>query len=262
MAKAIRKLVEIDLIDRPDELARLEIDKASIEELADSIRERGLQNPVRLARRGERYVIVFGDRRVSAHKLLRLPKIEATVVDAEDADILIDRAIENIQRVDLTPIEEAMQYNGMIVKAGMTVDQVAKKVGKKAGAIKRRVEMLLWPGEFMDAVHSRKVGMSVAEELLNCQDETHRSYLLEMAVEHGITKEIARMWVNDWRKSVAPRPESGPGGGGVGVPNFERTHYVGCERCDNPTKFEDVKHLGICQACLKRLFEMLSKEDS
>jgi len=105
--KAVFQNVKMELIDRPEDLARLEIQSIEIEGLADSIRERGLQQPIKLARREGRFKIIFGDRRFLACQFLERKTILATVVDAEDNEIAIDRAIENIQRIDLTPVEEA-----------------------------------------------------------------------------------------------------------------------------------------------------------
>jgi len=255
--KAVFQNVKIDLIDRPEDLARLEIQQAEIESLADSIRERGLQQPIKVARRGERFAIIFGDRRFLACQLLERKTIQATVVDAADEEVLIDRAIENIQRVDLTPVEEALQYQGMIDKMGMKLVQVARKVGKKEGTIKRRLDLLKFPNNFRGAVHRRQVSVTVAEELMACADPAHRDYLLEMAVEHGITKDIARMWVQDWRKSVAPRIDAGVQGGGGEPLGFDKKHYIACGLCEEPVDVTKIKTITICQGCLDQLYDML-----
>lgn len=259
-SKAVRKHVALDLIDRPEDLARLEVSEEEIEELADSIRERGLQQPIKVARKGERFGIIFGDRRYLACKLLGKKTIEATVVDATEEDIAIDRAVENVQRVDLSPVEEGLQYQGMIEKMGLKLDQVAKRVGKKAGAIKRRLDLLRYPKEYINAVHRKQISLTVAEELVRCADAAHRSYLLEMAINHGITAGIARMWVQDWRKSQAPGVAVNPGGEGVPGPDFEKTHYIACSLCDQAVDVTKVKSITVCNGCLERLNNLLSGE--
>jgi len=255
--KAVLQKVKMERIDRPEDLARLEIQSIEIESLADSIRERGLQQPIKVARKGERFTIIFGDRRFLAYKLLEKKTIEATVVDATDEEIAIDRAIENIQRIDLTPVEEALQYQGMIDKLGMKLIQVSRKVGKKEGTIKRRLDLLKFPKNFKSAVHRRQVSVTVAEELMACGDPAHRDYLLEMAVEHGITKDIARMWVQDWRKSVAPREGAGVGGGGGESLHFDKKSYIACGLCDEPVDVTKVKTIAICEDCLNQLYDMV-----
>lgn len=228
-----------------------------IESLADSIRERGLQQPIKVARKGERFTIIFGDRRFLACQLLERKTILATVVDAKDDEIAIDRAVENIQRVDLSPVEQALQYRGMIEKLGMKLQQVARKVGKKEGTIKRRLDLLKFPRNFIDAVHSGKISLTVAEELMSCSDGAHRDYLLEMAVEHGITAAIGRMWVQDWRKSVAPRVEVDGGGGGEEALHFDKKSYIACGLCNEAVDVTKVKTITICPDCLNQLYDML-----
>lgn len=255
--KAIFQNVGLDLIDRPEDLARLEIQQAEIEGLAESIRERGLQQPIKLARRDKRFMIIFGDRRFLACKLLEAKTIKAMVVDASDQDIAIDRAIENIQRVDLSPVEEGLQYQGMIEKVGMTLVQISRKVGKKEGTIKRRLDLLKFPKHFIDAVHSGKINLTVAEELMSCGDAAHRDYLLEMAIEHGVKTTVARLWVQDWRKRVTSRREVNEEGGGAQELKFEKKHYIACGLCDEPVDVTKVKTITICPECLNQLYDML-----
>jgi len=256
-SKAVIKSVALDLIDRPEDLARLDIDEEEIEELAESIRERGLQQPIKVARRDERFKLIFGDRRVLACKLLERKTIQATVVDATDEEISIDRAIENVQRVDLSPVEEGLQYQGMIEKMGLKLDQVARRVGKKPGAVKRRLDLLRYPKEFINAVHKKQISLTVAEELVRCADAAHRSYLLEMAVNHGITASIARMWVTDWRGSQAPDVEVNAEGGGVPGPGFNKTQYMTCNLCDGPVPMDRIRSILVCKECLEKLNDLL-----
>ena len=242
----------MELIDRPESLARLAVEESEIESLADSIRERGLQQPIKLARKGERFTIVFGDRRFLAYQVLERKTIEATVVDATDQEIAIDRAIENLQRVDLTPVEQALQYRDMMEELGMKLVQVARKVGKKEGTIKRRLDLLKYPNNFKSAVHRGQMSLTVAEELMACGDP---------AVEHGITAAIARMWVQDWRKSVAPRPGVDSGGGGAEPLGFDKKHYIACGLCEEPVDITKLKSISICPACLEQLYDMLHGQE-
>ena len=256
--KPAERLVDLDLIDRPEEIARLAINDEELAGLADSIRERGLQQPIRLARRGDRFLIVYGDRRYLAHKKLGLTKIRATVVDAEDDEIILDRFVENVQRVNLSPLEEALQYQGMRDKLGMSIDKIAKRVGKTPGTVERRFRLLGMDRPLMDAVHKGLISLGVAEELWRVKEESYRSYLLEMACEHGVTVTVARMWVDDWRKSQAAKGSDVPGGGGEGPVSLERKVYIACHLCTGPVEVEDLKTISVCPVCLDRLNKILS----
>lgn len=250
----------MDLVDRPVDLVRLEISSGEIENLADSIRERGLLQPIKVARKDERFMIVFGDRRFLACQLLGRKTIQATVVDAGDEEIAIDRAIENLQRVDLSPLEEALQYRGMIDKLGFKVEQVAKKVGKKEGSVKRRLQLLRYPNNIKEAVHTRKIGVGLAEEIMDCGDPGYRDYLLEMAIEHGVTNALMRTWVRDWRKGKREERDGTVTARGAEKVGFETTTYMTCGLCDGAIPIDKVQSLTMCDGCLKRLEEMLSEK--
>ncbi|MBA7626981.1 Nucleoid occlusion protein [subsurface metagenome] len=255
--KPTEKFVELDLIDRPEEIARLAINDEELTGLADSIRERGLQQPIKLARRGDRFLIVYGDRRFLAHKKLGLTKIRATVVDAADDEIILDRFIENVQRVNLSPLEEALQYQGMRDKLGMSIEQIARRVGKTAGTVDRRFRLLGMDRPLMDAVHKRLISLSVAEELWQIKEDSHRSYLLEMSCEHGVTVAVAHMWVDDWRKSQAAERGNMAGGRGEGPVSLERKVYLACGLCNGPEEVGDLQTISVCKVCLQKLYMML-----
>lgn len=207
---------EIDLskIDRPSVVARMEIDQEEISKLAQSMREQGLLQPIQVFKKGGRFEIVFGDRRVLAAKSLGWEKIPARVVSANKKTVAIDRAIENLQRSDLTPVEEGVQYINMRDALGMSVAEIAKKLGKSAGIVQRRIDVLRMPDTFQRALHEGKITLGVAEELWPCPDVGRREYFLDVACEHGCTVAVARGWVADVRKEIRARESDvGPGGG-------------------------------------------------
>ncbi|HEA66039.1 MAG TPA: ParB/RepB/Spo0J family partition protein, partial [Desulfobacterales bacterium] len=194
------KKVLLRLIDPPKQADRLEFSEQAISELADSIAELGLMSPILLAVSGDRFEIVFGDRRFRAVEKLGWKDIMASVKEMSPKEISIARATENIQRENLSIYEEALVYARLINDLGMSLDQVASRTGKTAGVIKRRMQVLRMPVSFQVALHSGKISAGAAEELWSCPDEAHRDYLLLMAVEHGITVAVARQWVQDHRK--------------------------------------------------------------
>jgi len=256
--KPVEKEIEIELIDRPEEIARLDIDENQLSGLADSIRERGLLQAIMVARRGDRFLIIFGDRRYLACKKLGLTKIRATVVDADNEKIFVDRFTENVQRVNLSPLEEALQYQGMRDELGMSIAKVALRVGKTDGTVDRRLRLLRMDKPMVDAVHKGLISLSVAEELWQITDDPQRSYYLEMACAHGVTKAVARMWVDDWKKSVMEKGSAGAGGGGVGPVSLEPKVYLACALCTGPVEVGKLKTISVCPECLERLDRILS----
>ena len=253
--------VKMNLIERPQDVARLAIDQGEIKSLADSIQQRGLQQPIKVARRGERFKLVFGDRRYLACQTLGMTKIKAMVVDATDEEIAIDRAIENIQRIDLSPVEEALQYQAMIENLGMKPEDIERMIGKELRTVYRKLALLKYPEHVQDAVHTGKLSLTVAEVLMTCTDEAHRDHLIEAGAENGITVAVARLWVDDWRKSQRRRP-NGDTGPGIGEPlPLDRKHYIACDLCQEPVEINDLQSMNICRACLNRLYDMLHRKE-
>ena len=258
--KEIFRKIKLDLIDRPDDIVRLEIDEGKLEELTASIKERGLMQPIGVTPRGDRFLIVFGDRRFLSHRVLGLREIMCRIEDIEDGQVVIDRAMENVQRVDLTPFEEGHIYAGLVEKGGMSLDEISKKVGKSPGVVQRRIDILRMPESFQKALHAGRISMTVAEELWSCPDQGKREYFLDLAVEHGITKDIARDWVDGFKKELRSRASAGGGSGGLAAPYEDVPIYRGCDICKNPVEYKDVKELRICPHCHGSIIEVLKKD--
>lgn len=243
------KVLELSLIDRPEHISRMEIDQERIKELADSIRERGLMQPIIVHPKGDRYGIIAGDRRFLAHELLGLEKIMCYIRNISGKEVKIDRAIENLQREDLTAFEEAFTYKGLRDDEKMSVEEISRVVGKSPGVVERRLAILKMPDSFQKAIHQGLVNMSVAEELWSTPDSAKREYFLMMAIEHGITKEVARSWVNDYRKEKRTAEKSSAVGGGGALAYEDVPIYRACDLCHGPCDYANIKELRICPGC-------------
>jgi len=248
-AKTIKE-VSLDLIDEPKGILRMDIDPDALDDLAQSISEIGLLQNILLAVDGDRFEIVFGHRRFLASKKLGLSTIRAIVRKMTQKEIGIARATENISRADLTPIEEASTYKNLIDEYGLSLEQVAKKMGKTPGTIKRRMDLLRMPPILQKAVHKKQISMTVAEELWPIADEASLEYYLMFAVENGCTREVARSWAKDWkdgqRRSQTP---DGAGGRVDFSPNEPRPSFVPCDICNQPVDLNTTKFFRTCPTC-------------
>lgn len=258
--KGVFRKIDLDKIDRPDEIVRLEIDEGKLKELADSIQERGLMQPIEITPRGDRFMIVFGDRRYLAHKLLKKKSIMCVIEDIDDIQVIIDRGMENVQRVDLTPFEEGHIYRGLMDKAKMSLDEISQRFGKSPGVVHRRMDILRMPESFQKALHAGSINVSVAEELWGCPDAAKREYFLEMAVEHGITKDVARSWVDEFKKSRRTGAVAGEGTGGLAPVYEDVPIYRACDICKDPVEYKNVKELRICARCHGEIVKVISKD--
>jgi ParB family chromosome partitioning protein len=252
MKKVLKNnIVEVDLalIDEPQTMSRMEIDPDYISELAKSISETGLLQPVLLRPVGERLEVVAGHCRFLAHKRLELSTIKSIVKKMTDQEAAIVRATENLSRAGLTPMEEAREYLGLIEKFDMALEQVADKFGKTAGTIKRRMDLLKMPAALQQAVHKGQVSMSAAEELWPISNETDLEYYLLFAIENGCTKEVARQWCKQWKDTQRHLANPSEEGGGPSSPYAPRPYYVACDLCNGPEEMEKMVRMSICPNC-------------
>lgn len=251
----LQKEVDLTLIDEPDGMVRMEIDYDYIDELAQSIKAIGLLQPILLAVSGDRYEIVYGHCRFLAHKKAGLRKIKANIQEMTREEIVIARATENLNRKNLTPIEEASTYLDLINVHGFTVAEVARKVGKSPGLVKRRMDLLKMPAKLQDAVHKKRISISVAEELWPINDEASLDYYLSFALDGGCTRDVARSWCKDWRDSVRREKTASGEGGEVFAPTEPRPIYVTCDLCAGPMELGQEIPLRVCPVCFKTIKE-------
>lgn len=258
--KSIFKEISLSLIDRPDDIVRMEIDQTELEELARSIQERGLMQPIGVTPRGDRFLIVYGDRRYLAHELIKKKTIMCSVKVIEDEQVAIDRAIENLQRVNLTPFEEGHIYLGLKEKAGLSLDEISKRFSKSHGRVRRTLDIMRMPESFQKALHNGSINMAVAEELWTCPDEGKREYFLELAIEHGITRMVAKGWVDDYKKSLRKVNVDIGGGGGELPPYIDAPLFRACDTCYSPVELKDLLDLRICPTCHDAISQAVKKD--
>ena len=243
--------VPLEKIREPKATIRMDIDPDSIEELALSISEIGLLQPVLLAIDGDGFEMVAGHRRLLAHKKLGLSKIKSVIRTMTQDEIGLARATENINRVDLTPIEEAATYKNLMEEYKMSIEKVAEKMGKKPHTIKRRMDLLRMPPSLQKAVHKKEISMTVAEELWSIRDQTALDYYLVFAIENGCTREVARQWAKDWKDSERRKANPDVVGGQLPLSPLEpRPTYLPCDICLKPVELGKDKLIRVCPVCM------------
>jgi ParB family chromosome partitioning protein len=159
--------VDIDLIDPNPDQPRLRFNEDKLNELAQSIRANGLVQPLLLRRSANgRYQIVAGERRWRAAQLADLPKVHAVVRNIPDSKLLELALIENIQREELNPIEEASAHQRLIHNLGLTQDEVAQQVGKDRSSIANYLRLLKLPEDVQRMLEDELISMGHARALL------------------------------------------------------------------------------------------------
>ena len=159
--------VEIALIDPNPNQPRREFDQEALQELATSIRELGIIQPITLRKMdGGRYQIIAGERRWRASQLAGLTKIPAYIVTVEDQNAMEMALVENIQREDLNAIEIALAYQHLAEATGMTQAKISERVGKSRAAVTNYMRLLKLPAQVQMALKNHEIEMGHARALL------------------------------------------------------------------------------------------------
>ena len=156
---------------------RLSYDEESLTELADSIREHGVLQPILVRPSGAQFELIAGERRWRASRMAERDTIPAIVVDFDEVTALEVSIIENLQREDVSPLEEAAMFRKMTDAFGYSVRQLAQKVGKDKGYVENRLRLSDAPPDVRELVSLRKDTISHAYELMKISDERQRRRL-------------------------------------------------------------------------------------
>lgn len=166
---------------------RKNFDEEALEELTDSIRQNGVLQPILVRKKGQKYEIVAGERRYQASKRAGLTEIPVVIRDISDEDVFKLALIENLQRADLDPIEEAQGFKTLITKTGMTQAELGKALSKSRPAIANSLRLLDLPKEVQDMMAERKLTAGHARAILTVADEEARVKLAQKVVDDGLT---------------------------------------------------------------------------
>lgn len=160
-------------------------DEESLSTLADSIRELGVLQPILVRPTASGFEIIAGERRWRAAKRVGLTAIPALVRDVDDTISLEQSIVENIQRSDLNPLEEAAAYQQLIEEFKLTHEQAAKRVGKSRTAITNILRLLVLPPSIQKMVRDSQLSMGHARALLGSPDRTYQEKIAKLAVNEG-----------------------------------------------------------------------------
>jgi ParB family chromosome partitioning protein len=196
--------VAIDLIDPNPDQPRSRFNEEKLNELAQSIRANGLVQPL-LLRRGVngRYQIVAGERRWRAAQRAGLQKVHAVVRNIPDSKLLELALIENIQREELNPIEEASAYQRLIHNLGLTQDEVAQQVGKDRSSIANYLRLLKLPEDVQRMLEDELISMGHARALLGLDT---KDQIRKLASEVAEKKLSVRQTEQAVKRSASPQP--------------------------------------------------------
>jgi ParB/RepB/Spo0J family partition protein len=247
--------LQLNAIAIPDTPDRFRPGGESIDELASSIEKHGLLQPILVtpAPDPDTYLLIAGHRRLLAVARLGRTTIEARILQLPTSAVDAVRLTENVQREDLSPLEEGVALLRWREKDRLTQESAAELIGKGLSWVKKREALTKLPDDLMTCLHQGLISPSVALELARVDDETARSVYLQTAVTYGATQDVASAWVANWLKDGST--PSGPdlaasaanyAGAGAG-------HKLNCHVCDRPFAISDLHNIFVCTPDLEAL---------
>jgi ParB family chromosome partitioning protein len=177
--------IDIDLIEPNPEQPRTRFGETGLEELAQSIRINGVVQPIVLRQVGGRYQIVAGERRWRASQRAGLRKIPAVVKEVSDEKLLELALVENIQRQELNPIEEAKAFRKLIDTIGLTQEEVAERVGKERTVVTTSMRLLRLPGEIQRVIEEGRLSAGHGRALLMSDDPKVQREVANLTIDAG-----------------------------------------------------------------------------
>lgn len=206
--------IKISRITPRGDQPRKNFDENALQVLADSIREHGVIQPIVLREYGdlsENYEIIAGERRWRAAKMAGLDEIPAVIMTGDELKVAEVALIENVQRKDLNPIEEAMAYKALIERFGLKQEEVAQQAGKSRSAVANMLRLLELPDEVLELVQDEKLSMGHARALLGLEDEEKMLPLAETIVEKELSVREVEALVRKYNivpEEIAEVPET------------------------------------------------------
>jgi ParB family chromosome partitioning protein len=199
-------LIAVKSIDPNPRQPRGRFDEEALESLAESIRKVGLLQPivVQPADPKGRHTLVAGERRLRAARMAGLAEIPAVIRDGDDSARLVEAVVENVQREDLDPLEEAAAYRTLMEDFGLTHEQTAERVGKSRSAVTNSIRLLNLPGEIQALLADGALSAGAARALLGTDDSAYAVRIAKAAVKEGWSVRQVEEAIRDRREKGKP----------------------------------------------------------
>ena len=221
-----REIIEVSLDDIiPNRFQpRLSFDEQGLNELAESIRQHGIIQPLVLRKIGDKYEIIAGERRYKASYIAGLTKVPAVIIDLNDNESAEVAIVENIQRKDLSPIEEAKSYKKLLDRGYLTQDQLASRMGKNQSTVSNKLRLLNLDEKVQDALLNNKISERHARSLLKLDNKEEQKEVLDEIIEKRLNVRDTEDLIN--RKLNEEEIIRIPSFSQKEIPSFEFPNYI------------------------------------
>jgi len=196
--------IPVDLIVTNPNQPRFHINEESLENLALSIKEKGLLQPIVVRKKGDKYEIVAGERRFRACLMAGLKEVQATIKDYDDSEALEAALIENLQREDLNPVEIATVYERFINDFGYTQQELAEKIGIDRSTVANFLRLLLLPDWIKNLIGEGKLTYGHARSLISLSNEKEQKKFVNRILNDGLSVRELEREVKKTKETTSP----------------------------------------------------------
>ena len=208
--KPMEEMAEIllsEIIPNPTQ-PRTDFDEEALEELADSIRQLGLIQPITVKRDGEKYIIISGERRWRASEMAGLKSVPAYIREVDDTTLHAMALVENIQREELNAIEISLGMQRLIEECGLTQEALAERLGKKRSTIANYLRLLNLPDEVQFSIKGGLISMGHAKAIASAESKAKQLSLLKRCIKSNLSvrqlEELVRLSSEKKQKTTTP----------------------------------------------------------
>jgi len=198
--------ISMNMIKANKEQPRKSFDPEKISELAQSIKEHGVIQPIILNKEGDTYIVIAGERRFRAAKSIGLVEIPAIIMNIDNKEVLEISLIENIQREDLNPIEEALAYKRLLVDFNLTQEEISKKVCKSRTAITNCMRLLNLDERVQDYIIDGVISEGHGRAILGISDKEIQYGIAQMVIDDSLnvreTERLVKNFENEKKEKV------------------------------------------------------------
>lgn len=194
----IMEIAVEDIFPNPTQ-PRTTFDEKALADLAQSIKNLGVIQPITVRKDGEKFEIISGERRFRASKLAGLTTIPAYIRLVNDQEILEMALVENIQREDLDAIEVALTYQRLLDEVGLTQENLSQRVGKERSTITNSIRLLRLKPEFQNSIRSGEISAGHGRALISIEDESEQQNLFQKIITEGLSVRQAEQYATQLR---------------------------------------------------------------
>jgi ParB/RepB/Spo0J family partition protein len=254
MGRSINMKIKLSELDLPVHDLRASVDEDALDELAASFRDHGQQTPISVfKKRDGRYEVIFGSRRTRAARLNKWDEIEAIVNDEPDEQTrAASKLIENVQRLEMTPMEEAYGIASLIGEGEADIRFLQRQTGKSRSWLLTRIALIDLPEDLQGALQAGVISMGVAREFGSIKNSDVRELYIKAAAENGCTAYQARIWANQAQfaeSGIMTMEQIQKNGIDLKSEPVAQDQHYHCFICATLTNWRRINALMICGTC-------------